>query len=271
MQGAGNDYIFFDCFDEGIYEPEKLARTLSDRHFSVGGDGIILVERSAVADGRMRMFNADGSEGKMCGNGLRCTGRFLYEQKGIEKSELTVETASGVKKLAVFLKDGAFYATADMGEAEWIPAKIPIRMRGERVINRPLTVNGERYFVTCLSYGNPHCVVFCDEFAEDFAKVGRAFETHEAFPEGVNTEFVKVLGENELEMRVWERGSGETLACGTGACAAATAAVIGGFCREGENITVRLRGGRLAVRYLGGRAYLTGPAETVFTGEVQID
>ncbi|MCI9504181.1 MAG: diaminopimelate epimerase [Clostridia bacterium] len=270
MQGVGNDYIFFDCFEEGIYEPEKLARRLSDRHFSVGGDGIILVEKSEVADGRMRMFNADGSEGKMCGNGLRCTGRFLYEQRGIRKDELTVETKSGIKTLSLHWGRGGFSATADMGEAVFCPAEIPVRIEGERAADVPLCVNGKEYRVTCLSFGNPHCVIFCNEYPKNFKEIGRAIETHEVFPEGVNVEFVKIVGADEIAVRVWERGSGETLACGTGACAAAVASMKNGHCR-GQEITVRLRGGTLTVRCAGNRAYLTGPAENAFEGEVQID
>ncbi|MDE7158619.1 MAG: diaminopimelate epimerase [Clostridiales bacterium] len=269
MHGIGNDYIFFDCFAEELYEPEKLAVRLSDRHYSVGGDGIILVTKSAVADGGMRMFNADGSEGKMCGNGIRCVGKFLYEIKGIHKRELTVETLSGIKTLYLSVNGGEVSrVTVDMGKAVFSPQEIPVKFDGKEVVNRVLEVDGKDYRATCLSMGNPHCVVFGDP--NEIERAGRSFETHSAFPHSVNTEFVKVCAKNELAMRVWERGSGETLACGTGACAAAVAAVKNGFCEEEADITVHLRGGDLTVHYTGGAVSLTGPAEHSFSGEVQI-
>lgn len=272
MHGIGNDYIYFDCFDWQPEDPAALAVKLSDRHFSVGGDGVVLIMRSAVADARMRMFNADGSEGKMCGNAIRCIGKFLYEVKGMQKPVLRVETLSGVKTLAVNAEGGVVQSVrVDMGAAELSPARIPAKFEGERAVDVPLSAGGRSYRVTCVSMGNPHCVTFVDDpYALDLEKIGPAFEHHPAFPERVNTEFVRVDGRNELTMRVWERGSGETWACGTGACAVAVAGVLNGFCDMGAEITVHLRGGDLTVSYTPEAVYMTGPAAFAFTGEVEI-
>lgn len=272
MHGIGNDYIYFDCFDEEPSDPSALAVKLSDRHFSIGGDGVILVCRSKIADGKMRMFNADGSEGKMCGNGIRCVGKFLYEIKGIRKDVLTVETLSGVKTLKMDAKDGIVRSvTVDMGAPIFNPAEIPVSMEGDMIVGKPLSVGGESYRVTCVSMGNPHCVVFGgDPYLLDLEKIGKQFERHEVFPQSVNTEFVQVLGRNELKMRVWERGSGETWACGTGACAVAVAGVLNGFCDRNREITVHLRGGDLKIVYTDQTAFMSGPAEISFTGEVAI-
>ena len=272
MHGIGNDYIYFDCFDWQPDDPASLAVKLSDRHFSVGGDGVVLIMRSAVADARMRMFNADGSEGKMCGNAIRCIGKFLYEIKGMQKPVLKVETLSGIKTLSVNAENGVVRSVrVDMGAAELRPSRIPARFEGERAVNVPLVADGKEYRVTCVSMGNPHCVTFVDDpYSVDLEKTGPAFEHHAAFPERVNTEFVRVDGRNELTMRVWERGSGETWACGTGACAVATAGVLNGFCDAGAEITVHLRGGDLSVSYTPEAVYMTGPAAFAFTGEVEI-
>lgn len=272
MHGIGNDYIYFDCFDEEPSDPSALAVKLSDRHFSIGGDGVILVCKSRIADGKMRMFNADGSEGKMCGNGIRCVGKFLYEIKGIRKDVLTVETLSGVKTLKMDAKDGIVRSvTVDMGAPIFNPAEIPVSMEGDMIVGKPLSVGGESYRVTCVSMGNPHCVVFGgDPYLLDLEKIGKQFERHEAFPQSVNTEFVQVLDRNELKMRVWERGSGETWACGTGACAVAVAGVLNGFCDRNREITVHLRGGDLKIVYTDQTAFMSGPAEISFTGEVAI-
>ena len=272
MHGIGNDYIYFDCFDWQPDDPAALAVKLSDRHFSVGGDGVVLIMRSAVADARMRMFNADGSEGKMSGNAIRCIGKFLYEIKGMQKPVLKVETLSGIKTLSVNAENGVVRSVrVDMGAAELRPSRIPARFEGERAVNVPLVADGKEYRVTCVSMGNPHCVTFVDDpYSVDLEKTGPAFEHHAAFPERVNTEFVRVDGRNELTMRVWERGSGETWACGTGACAVATAGVLNGFCDAGAEITVHLRGGDLSVSYTPEAVYMTGPAAFAFTGEVEI-
>lgn len=272
MHGIGNDYIYFDCFDNELQNPNEIAKILSDRHCSVGGDGVILVCKSKIADGKMRMFNADGSEGKMCGNGVRCVGKFLYDIKGVKKDVLTVETLSGIKTLTMQIENGvAVGASVDMGKAELIPDRIPALFEGDNVINAPLIVEGNTYRVTCVSMGNPHCVVFGgDPYALELEKIGRAFETHPAFPERVNTEFVEVIAENELKMRVWERGSGETFACGTGACAVAVAAVLNGYAQRGQEITVHLRGGDLKIIYTDETVIMTGSATLAFTGEVEI-
>lgn len=272
LHGIGNDYIYFDCMEEPLKNPDALAVRLSDRRFSVGGDGVITVGPSEKADAFMRIYNADGSEGKMCGNGIRCVGKFLYEIKKIQKEELTVETLSGVKTLHIEAKNGeVLRVSVDMGEARLAPAEIPARFEGEKIVDYPAEFAGEEYRITCVSMGNPHCVVFVnDPYDIDIESVGSAFENDERFPERVNTEFVKFVGRNELLMRVWERGSGETWACGTGACAAAVAAVLCGYCEEGEEITVHLRGGDLVIVYEDGSVTMTGPATFAFTGTVKI-
>ncbi len=271
MHGIGNDYIYFDCFDGELPDPEGASRKLSDRHFSVGGDGIVMICKSDVADGKMRMFNADGSEGKMCGNAIRCVGKFLYEIKGVRKDVLTVETLSGIKTLYLNVSDGTVDSVrVDMGKAELVPANIPARFEGDRAVGVPLAVEGKTYAVTCVSMGNPHCVVFEDPDDLDLEKIGPAFEHHDAFPERVNTEFVRVMGKNEVKMRVWERGSGETWACGTGACAVAVACVLNGYCEKGEDVTVHLRGGDLVIRYTDEAVFMTGGATLAFTGEAEV-
>ena len=272
MHGIGNDYIYFDCFDWFPSDPKSVAVALSDRHFSIGGDGVVFICRSEVADAKMRMFNADGSEGKMCGNATRCIGKFLYEVKGMRRKTLTLETLSGIKTLTITAEGEVVTSVCvDMGEAELVPARIPALFEGERAVNVPLMVAGEQYMVTCVSMGNPHCVTFVqDPYAIELEKLGPHFEHSERFPERVNTEFVRVDGENELTMRVWERGSGETFACGTGACAVAVASVLNGYSRADAPITVHLRGGDLKIEYRQGRVFMTGPAAFAFTGEVEL-
>ncbi|HAM69847.1 MAG TPA: diaminopimelate epimerase [Ruminococcus sp.] len=271
MHGCGNDYIYFNCFEQEIADPAALAVRLSDRHFGVGGDGVILICPSETADAKMRMFNADGSEGKMCGNGVRCVGKYVYDSGIAAKPEVAIETLSGIKILRMKVEDGiAVGATVNMGAAVLNPAEIPARFDGDTAVSVPLTVGGRDYSVTCVSMGNPHCVVFVDADVNtlDLPKIGPSFERHEAFPEQVNTEFIRVIDDHTLQMRVWERGSGETLACGTGACAAAVAAVLNGFCPKGEDITIHLLGGDLTIRYTDEAVFLTGPAATVFEGSV---
>lgn len=272
LHGIGNDYLYFDCFEDELPNPERVAVKLSRRRFSVGGDGIILVGKSAVADASMRIFNADGSEGKMCGNGVRCVGKFLYDIKNIKKDVLTVETLSGIKTLAVTAKDGKLVsARVDMGKAELAPQKIPALFGGERVVDRLLTAGGKEYRVTCVSMGNPHCVTFVeDPYALDLERIGETFERNAVFPERTNTEFVRVDRRNEITMRVWERGSGETWACGTGACASAVASVLNGYCDKGEDILVHLRGGDLTVCYTDETVFMTGGAELSFIGEAEL-
>ncbi len=272
MHGCGNDYIYFNCFEQDIAAPEALSIRLSDRHFGIGGDGIILVCPSDKADAKMRMFNADGSEGKMCGNGIRCVGKLVYDSGIARKPSITIDTLSGIKTLQMQIEDGrAVGACVNMGVAILKPSEIPTKFEGETAIAVPLLVDGTQYDVTCVSMGNPHCVVFVNSDVDELEleKIGPLFERHEMFPEQINTEFIRVIDDHTLQMRVWERGSGETWACGTGACAAAVAAVLNGFCPKGEEITIHLRGGDLQIRYTDEAVYLTGPAITVFEGNVE--
>ena len=273
MHGIGNDYIYFDCFDGEIPEPEKVAIKYSDRHFGIGGDGVILICKSDVADGRMRMFNADGSEGKMCGNGIRCVGTFLYDFGKVgKKTKITVETLSGIRRLELFPDETGKVRSVkvDMGAAILEPEKIPTTFQGEPIVAKEVKIGGEPYRITCVSMGNPHCVVFQDPDTVELAKVGPLFEKNEIFPEQVNTEFVRVISPTELKMRVWERGSGETWACGTGTCAAVVAATLNGYCPKNTDVTVHLLGGDLVIRYTDETVFMTGPAELVFSGEVEI-
>ncbi len=272
MHGIGNDYIYIDCFKETVDNPEELARIMSPRRFSVGADGVILICPSDVADAKMRMFNLDGSEGKMCGNGIRCVGKYVYDSGIAQKDTITVETLSGIKVLKVEAENGKAKAlTVDMGKPCFTAKKIPVLYDGVTVINKPITVAGYEYKITAISMGNPHAVVFCDNVRDlPLEEIGPKFEKNSIFPESVNTEFIRVIDDKTLEMRVWERGSGETLACGTGACAAAVAAVVNGYCKKGEEITVRLLGGELYITYFNDeRVMMRGGAETVFIGEYE--
>ena len=273
MHGCGNDYIYFNCFEQQVADPEALSIRLSDRHFGIGGDGIVLICPSDVADAKMRMFNADGSEGKMCGNATRCIGKYMYEHGLISKPEMTLETLSGIKILKMTEQDGKIASVrVDMGKAILKPSEIPTRYEGDTAVSVPLTVDGTEYAVTCVSMGNPHCIVFVDQDVStlDLPKIGPSFENHDMFPERINTEFIRVMDDHTLQMRVWERGSGETLACGTGACAAAVASVLNGYCPKGEDITIHLIGGDLNIRYTDEAVFLTGPATTVFEGSIEL-
>ncbi|GHU82025.1 carbamoyl-phosphate synthase (glutamine-hydrolyzing) [Clostridia bacterium] len=274
MQGIGNDYIYFNCFDQKINNPEGLSVRLSDRHYGIGGDGVILICPSKVADAQMRMFNLDGSEGKMCGNGIRCVGKFLYDHNMVKQDNdvVTVETLSGIKTLKVYKQDSEVNKVrVDMGKAELNPELIPVKIDKEKIINEPVTIDGEEYNITCVSMGNPHCIVFVDNVDSlDIDKIGPKFEFDPLFPERINTEFIKVLDENTVKMRVWERGSGETWACGTGACAVAVAAVENGYCKKGEDITIKLKGGDLVINYTDEAVYMTGDAARVFEGTVEL-
>ena len=274
MHGCGNNYIYFNCFDQTVPDPGELSVRLSEPHFGIGGDGIILISPSDKADAQMRIFNADGSEGKMCGNGIRCVGKYLYDN-GMTGGRTTVkvDTLSGVKTLELAVKDGKMLsARVDMGAAILAPQDIPVDMEGDSVIGAPLVVDEKVYHITCVSMGNPHCVIFLTEDIDglDLARIGPKFEHHALFPERVNTEFVNVLPDGSLKMRVWERGSGETWACGTGACAVGVAAVLMGYAAKDEDITVHLRGGDLTVRYTDETVFMTGAATTVFKGEIEI-
>ncbi|ASW42877.1 diaminopimelate epimerase [Clostridium isatidis] len=272
MHGCGNDYIFFNCINHDINKPEELSKSISNRHFGIGGDGIVLIYKSNKADAKMRMFNADGSEGKMCGNAIRCIGKYLFDNEIIKKKNVTIETISGVKNLTLHIINNLVSSvTVDMGKAEFLPSKIPVKLNGEKIINRKISINGEDYKITCVSIGNPHCVVFQDNIETlNLMSIGPNFENFPIFPERINTEFVKVIDKNTIKMRVWERGSGETLACGTGACAAAVAAVENRFCNKGEDIYVILKGGELIINYTNERILMTGKAEKVFDGYIEI-
>lgn len=272
MHGCGNDYIYFNCVGDSIENPEKLAVRLSDRHKGIGGDGIVLICPSELADAKMRMFNIDGSEGKMCGNAIRCVAKYLWDREMVRKEEIHIETLSGIKTCWVHAVEGlADTVTVDMGSAVLAPAKIPVNLAGDVIVRRNTEVAGGIYEITCVSMGNPHCIVFGeDPDGLDLESLGPAFEHDPLFPERVNTEFVQVLGPNTLKMRVWERGSGETMACGTGACASAVAAVLCGSCKMGADIVVRLRGGDLVVNYTEDRVLMTGDAREIFEGSVEV-
>lgn len=272
MHGIGNDYIYFNCMEKELSDPEGVSIRLSDRHKGVGGDGIVMICSSSVADAKMRMFNADGSEGNMCGNAIRCVGKFLYDFAIVKKPLLTIETRSGIKTLQLCIgKDGKVESVkVDMGAPILNPKDIPVLLDGEKIVDREVEIAGEKEKITCVSMGNPHCILFKDPDGLDLEKIGPYYENNPIFPQRVNTEFVKVLGKNDLKMRVWERGSGETWACGTGACAVAVAAVLCGLAERNKDITVRLRGGDLTIRWTDETVYMTGSATLVFVGETEI-
>ena len=274
MQGIGNDYIYVNCFEEQVVNPEQLSVRLSDRRFGIGGDGLILIMPSQIADFKMRIFNADGSEAMMCGNGTRCIGKYVYEHGLTNKTHITLETNSGIKYLELHCTgDQVTSVTVDMGKAILTPREIPVESDSqEPFVAKPVEVGDRLERLTCVSVGNPHAVVFCDRVEDlDLEKLGPLFEHHAIFPDRVNTEFVRVIDDHTLQMRVWERGSGETLACGTGACATTVAAVLNGYCPQGEPILVKLRGGDLTITYQAdGTVMMTGPAEEVFQGEINL-
>ena len=273
MHGAGNDYVYFDCVNfEEIPNPEEVSIRLSDRHKGIGSDGVILVCKSDVADAKMRMFNADGSEGIMCGNGIRCVAKFIYDFGIAKRDVVTIETLGGIKTLELDVKNGKVAnVRVDMGKAEFTPSLIPVELEGERVVNYPHTYSCGTYNITCVSMGNPHCVIFEDGVEElDLEKIGPSFENDPIFPKRVNTEFVRVNSETDVTMRVWERGSGETWACGTGACAVVAACVANGFCKKDTEVCVHLRGGDLFITYTDNTVYMFGEAVTVFEGTVEL-
>lgn len=274
MHGCGNDYIYIDGFQYDIKSPGELSKKLSDRHFSVGGDGVIIIGPSDKADAFMHMYNADGSEGKMCGNGVRCTAKFVHDNFLPDKDAINIETLSGVKKIELKKENEVITGgTVDMGKAEFDCAKIPALFE-DGGVQKSLYIDNCEYKVIPVSMGNPHAVIFMDDDFDidrfEVEKIGPKFEKNPAFPEGVNTEFVKVISPDTFKMRVWERGSGETLACGTGACAVGSAAVKMGIADEGKDLKVILPGGELIINYTPERVLLTGGAVTAFTGEVCI-
>lgn len=273
MHGIGNDYVYVNCFEETIENPEEVSIKISDRHFGIGSDGLVMIMPSDKADFRMRMFNADGSEGNMCGNATRCIGKYVYDNHLTEKKEITLETRSGIKYLTLYPENGKVQTVlVDMGKAILNPASIPMKAEGEEFISKPVEVNGKNVNITAVSMGNPHAVTFVDDVESlDLEKIGPDYENHPLFPERVNTEFAKIIDDHTVMMRVWERGSGETWACGTGACACAVACVKNGFFPYDKEITVKLRGGDLYITYKNdGTVLMRGPAETVFTGSIEI-
>lgn len=273
MHGIGNDYVYVNCFREEVKNPSEVAKYVSDRHFGVGSDGLILIKPSDVADFKMDMYNADGSQGEMCGNGIRCVAKYVYDYGLTEKEKISVETLAGIKHLELTIENGKVaLVRVNMGSPELVPERIPVAAEGERAINVPLEVKGKLYQMNCVSMGNPHCVIFMEEDVRNLnlEAIGPDFENHERFPKRINTEFVNVLDNQTLRMRVWERGSGETLACGTGACATAVAAMLNGHVQK--EVTVHLLGGDLKIQWDGGDApvYMTGSATTVFDGIIEL-
>ena len=274
MQGIGNDYVYVNCFEETIADPSAVARFVSDRHFGIGSDGLILVKPSDVADCEMDMYNLDGSQGAMCGNGIRCVAKFAYDHGIVRKKNITVNTKSGIKYLDLDIKDGKVSSVkVNMGSPILTAKMIPVVSDKEQVINQPLDVNGTVWNITAVSMGNPHAVTYMEDVNSlDIEKIGPMFENHINFPDRINTEFVKVIDRRTLQMRVWERGSGETLACGTGACAVAVASTLNGLVDEDVPITVKLLGGDLQILWnrQENLVYMTGPATTVFEGEIDL-
>lgn len=269
MHGCANDYIYINCMEGLPFDPEALSAEMSPRHSSVGSDGVILICASDVADAKMRIFNLDGSEGKMCGNGIRCVGKYLYDKGIVSKTKLDVETLSGIKHLDLTVENGRVtFVTVDMGKAETKAELIPVVSDSEEMINAPVAVNGKSWNLTCVSMGNPHAVTFVPDVKSlELEKIGPDFERHEIFPERVNTEFVRVISKTELEMRVWERGSGETYACGTGTCATVVAAILNGYCDYDVPVRVHLVGGDLEILVRKDMTvFMTGPATTVYEG-----
>ncbi len=283
MQGLGNDYVYVNCLEEKVNDPSETARYVSDRHYGIGADGLILICPSEKADFEMMMYNADGSRGEMCGNGIRCVAKYVYDYGLTDKTSISIETLGGIKYLDLTVEDGkAVQIRVDMDVPELRAERIPIHVNAAngdaktpadagRVIDEPIAVDGMEYRMTGVSMGNPHVVVFLDDVKNmDIQKIGPKFENHERFPNRINTEFVRVIDRQTIEMRVWERGSGETLACGTGACAAAVASILNGLAER--KVTVKLLGGDLLVEWdeKSKRVYMTGPAVTVFDGEIEI-
>ena len=272
MHGCGNDYVYVNCFEETVKNPEEAAKIVSDRHYGIGSDGLILICPSDKADFRMAMYNLDGSEGKMCGNGVRCIAKYVYDHHLTDKTRISLENLGGIKYLDLNIKNGKVETVVvDMGEPVLTPEDIPVAVSGDQAVNIPLEVDGKVWYMTCISMGNPHAVVFVDNTKDlDLEKIGPKFEKHPIFPEQVNTEFVHVIDRHTVDMRVWERGSGETLACGTGACATAMACILNHM--TDDEVLIHLLGGDLLIRYdrETNHIFMTGPAAEVFSGEIDL-
>lgn len=273
MQGIGNDYIYVNCFEEPVpADPAALSRRLSDRRFGIGGDGLILIRPTPNGDAMMDLYNADGSRAKMCGNGIRCVGRYVYERGIARREELRIDTLSGVKTLKLDTENGIVRSIeVDMDAPILVPEQIPVRLPGDRAVDIPIEVSGQTVRATCVSMGNPHCVLFVDDVEKaPLESLGPMLEHHPLFPDGVNVEFVQILARDDIRMRVWERGSGETWACGTGACASLVASVL--FGHADRAATLHLRGGDLAIRWeeKSGHVFMRGPAAFVFDGEIDV-
>ncbi len=272
MEGCGNDYVYVNGFEEKIDNPNEVAIAVSDRHFGIGSDGLIIINPSEVADFKMCMYNADGSEGKMCGNGIRCVAKYVYDFNLTDKDVITVETLSGIKTLKLNVENGKVKTVrVNMGAPILECDKVPVKYDDEKMINKPVKVDGKTFNITCVSMGNPHAVTFINDTDNlEIEKIGPKFENNEIFPDKVNTEFIQIIDKNTVKMRVWERGSGETFACGTGACASVVASVLNGLTEN--KVTVKLLGGDLEIEYNQDEntVYMTGPARVVFTGEYDI-
>ena len=273
MQGAGNDYIYVNCFDQRIEDPGKVSAIVSDRHYGIGSDGLVLILPSETCDFRMRMFNSDGSEAEMCGNATRCIGKFVYDNKLTDKQTVTLETKAGKKILTLFTdeNDKVNWVTVDMGTPILNAAEVPVISENERVVDEAIAVGGKEYRMTCVSMGNPHAVVFVDDVESlKIEEIGPDFESHPRFPRRTNTEFTQVVDPTHIKMRVWERGAGETLACGTGACATLVACVLNH--KTERKARLQLVGGELEIEWVEatGKILMSGPAVTVFEGEVEI-
>lgn len=272
MHGLGNDYVYVNCFEEKIDNPPAVARFVSDRHFGIGSDGLIMINPSKTADFEMEMYNADGSRGEMCGNGIRCVAKYVYDYGLTDKTQISVETLGGIKYLDLTVEDGKVsLVKVDMGKPELEADLIPIISEREQVIDEPIEVDGKEYHMTGVSMGNPHAVIYVDDVKGlDLEKIGPKFENHERFPKRINTEFVHCIDRQTVEMRVWERGSGETLACGTGACAVAVSSILNNL--TDTQVTVKLLGGDLQIEWdkEEDRVFMTGPATVVFDGVIDI-
>ena len=272
MHGLGNDYVYVNCFEEKIDNPPAVARFVSDRHFGIGSDGLIMINPSKTADFEMEMYKADGSRGEMCGNGIRCVAKYVYDYGLTDKTQISVETLGGIKYLDLTVEDGKVsQVKVDMGKPELEADLIPIISEREQVIDEPIEVDGKEYHMTGVSMGNPHAVIYVDDVKGlDLEKIGPKFENHERFPKRINTEFVHCIDRQTVEMRVWERGSGETLACGTGACAVAVSSILNNL--TDTRVTVKLLGGDLQIEWdrEKDRVFMTGPATVVFDGVIDI-